>query len=754
MKKKLLAYLLYYTGIFWLKLLWMKIFGSRKLRILCYHRVIDIDPDTFEFDEDLVDATVVDFDKQMRFVSRHFNVITFKDFIKYREKGKLPKNPLIITFDDGYKDNYTNAYPILKKYKLPATVFLATDYIGNNNLFWWDRVAYLIKHTSKKKISIDIDGQIYSFDISDKKKKKKAIVEINRLLKMIDNSLKNRILENLENNLNVVIDNSISRDICLSWEDIREMSKNGIDFEAHSCTHPILTNLPYKEMRKEILSSKKAIEAKLSRPVKFFAYPNGNFDNLCKESVKEAGFIGACSYEYGTNNFNHEKIYELKRISMHIDITPLIFMVNVVFPELMSGRRSSSIWGYDRSTWMLYQPSKRSLNLFLSFNKDFSKRLRLSYFMLKVPIIGLSLAKIICSKYIAVFKNNHTTVNTTFSESMIPIIKNYIVNNLEKIFPELVEISDHNLSFLIDEGKRGIRFYVMSDKRSLLFIKLIKHKRLEYMLKEEYRNIKYLHTKLDKNMKETIPELCLLEKVNGYHILILNYISGTRMSEIIDISRTERAYKLEKEIMKALKWLIEFQKQTEISRIKISSIKPKIETMLSWYLNLFSDSKDIETFFNHKIIDKIKDLEDFEISLVCSHGDFFPNNILFDKEKVSVVDWADMEKRELPTDDLFAFFLSFRISNSDIEDDVSLESFKFVFLEKNWFSTLTKKYFDWYCSETGLNRDIISLLFPVYLLKQALWEAEGVLRDKLISPQNWIGRLKYFVRNYKDFILI
>lgn len=335
MKKKILASILYYSGILWLKLLWTKIFGSRKLRILAYHRVMDIDPENFALAEDVVDATVSDFDRQMKFISRNFNVITFKELAECHKNGGLPKNSLIITFDDGYRDNYTNAFPILKKYNLLAAIFLATGYIGSDKLFWWDKLAYLIKKTSKEEVSISINGDVRRYNLSNREKRYYAIEDINNLLKKVSDDEKEGILKQLESSINVFIEPSVSKDIILSWDEVKEMSQNRIEFGAHTVNHKILPNLSLHDMKKEICSSREEIEKRIGKTVGVFAYPSGLYNDDCVDTLKEADFEFGCSYITGFDNLDHHP-YELRRINIDFKQGMNMFKARLCFLKLMS----------------------------------------------------------------------------------------------------------------------------------------------------------------------------------------------------------------------------------------------------------------------------------------------------------------------------------------------------------------------------------------------------------------------------------
>lgn len=153
-------------------------FTKRNLTILAYHRVSDYKQNC-PLDDNLISASPEEFEKQVRYLKANYDCIDFatlSDILKgnLRFRG----NALIITFDDGYKDNYDNAYPILKEHGTPATIFIATEFIDKQNLFWWDKVAYMVKQFQG--YSFNINGQkfdlksSYRFDTLYAGRKKKC----------------------------------------------------------------------------------------------------------------------------------------------------------------------------------------------------------------------------------------------------------------------------------------------------------------------------------------------------------------------------------------------------------------------------------------------------------------------------------------------------------------------------------------------------------------------------------------------------
>src|SRR5262245_16325624 len=166
------------------------------LPILAYHRVLDDDPAAFPFDEQLISAGQPAFREQMQFVRDNFEAMSFEDLHRHEFEGRpWPRRALIITFDDGYADNYANAFPILKELGLKATIFLTTGHIGENRMFWWDRIAYLIKHTKADSMMVPDGGDRIA--LNGAPSRKEAIDRILGWIKKAPERSKNEFVEAL-----------------------------------------------------------------------------------------------------------------------------------------------------------------------------------------------------------------------------------------------------------------------------------------------------------------------------------------------------------------------------------------------------------------------------------------------------------------------------------------------------------------------------------------------------------------------------
>jgi peptidoglycan/xylan/chitin deacetylase (PgdA/CDA1 family) len=312
---------------------------AKSLRILAYHRVLDDDPTCFAFDEEVISATTEAFYQQMKFVRSNFDVISFRDLCKCEAQGKhWPNRALIITFDDGYRDNYTNAFPILKQMKLPATIFLAAGHIGSAKLFWWDLITYCFKQTKLREVVLP-ETSPSPIKLTNADERREAIKKILRWVKQVPDKSKNELLTKLPSALGVEINEAVAIGMHLSWDEVREMAESGIEFGSHTVTHPILSNVDEVQLDREVRESKEIIEENLGREIVAFAYPVGgryNFNELARSIVAQCGFKYAVSYDEGIVSSTFDR-YAMPRIHVERYHSLNVFRSNLMFPQLMLG---------------------------------------------------------------------------------------------------------------------------------------------------------------------------------------------------------------------------------------------------------------------------------------------------------------------------------------------------------------------------------------------------------------------------------
>jgi peptidoglycan/xylan/chitin deacetylase (PgdA/CDA1 family) len=235
-----------------------RLLGRKRVRILCYHRVCDL-PETSD-SMSFLNVSPEAFTQQVKFLSQGgFNVITLEELIEYKRKNiKLPPKTVILTFDDGYRDNYLNAFPILKKYSLRGTFFIVTDYIGSDRLFHW------LKLGEKSLVHFQEKRQYW---------------------------------------------------LPLSQEEILEMNAHGACFGSHTKSHCCLTQVDESEAMGELVGSKGCLEEILEKPVTCFCYPYGEVNRSARNWVRRAGYQAAVA-KWGSNTEKTD-LFKLRRIPIN-----------------------------------------------------------------------------------------------------------------------------------------------------------------------------------------------------------------------------------------------------------------------------------------------------------------------------------------------------------------------------------------------------------------------------------------------------
>ena len=310
---------------------------NRSLRILAYHRVLDADPDEFPFDGDLISATTANFSRQMHFVRRNFNVITFRDLADCERSNRpWPERALLITFDDGYRDSYTQAFPILKELGLPATFFLVTGHVGHANLLWWDLIAYCFLHTPRRAATLP-EVSNTPMQLTTRGQRRDAVRRTLSWVKLVTEEAKSDFISRLPGVLDVAPQHQVER-MHLSWEEAREMARHGIEFGGHTVTHPVLSRVCEARLIEEVRQSKRDIEERLGTQPFAFAYPVGDessYGVAARHAVALAGFRYAVSYRKGTVTAGGFDRYALPRIHVEAAVSENLFRACLLFPGLM-----------------------------------------------------------------------------------------------------------------------------------------------------------------------------------------------------------------------------------------------------------------------------------------------------------------------------------------------------------------------------------------------------------------------------------
>lgn len=260
-------------------------FGRDRVTVLAYHRVTDHLADGFVGFAGNVSASPETFADQMRWVAEHMSPVSMSEILGAVDGASLPDRAVLVTFDDGYRDNHDEALPILREHAIPATIFLATDHIGSTDPFWWDRAAWAFDRAERHPAALPLIGAV---DWAEKLPVRAWIEAAKRLSR----AEKLAGLDALDEALRPPDPAVGFAGTHLDWDQVRAMRQDRIDFGAHTCSHPILTSIDAAEAAEEIEGSVRRIGEELGAVPAAFAYPNGlegDFNDSVVAAVAAAG---------------------------------------------------------------------------------------------------------------------------------------------------------------------------------------------------------------------------------------------------------------------------------------------------------------------------------------------------------------------------------------------------------------------------------------------------------------------------------
>lgn len=266
--------------------------SSGYLTILLYHRVLAA-PDPLMPAE--FDARV--FDGHMAMLARVFNVLPLEEALVRLAAGTLPSRAVCITFDDGYRDNFEVAYPILQRYGLPATFFIATGFMGDGRMFN-DTVAESIRCMPSAVTDFSWFG-LGSREVGGPESRATLIEDLVYALKYLPYE------DRLEacNRLTFMAPNPLPADLMMTPEQVRMLSKRGMTIGGHTHDHPILSKVNPEIAWSQITRNREVLAALLDEPPRLFAYPNGkphaDYGPEHVQMVKRAGYSAAVSVAFG-----------------------------------------------------------------------------------------------------------------------------------------------------------------------------------------------------------------------------------------------------------------------------------------------------------------------------------------------------------------------------------------------------------------------------------------------------------------------
>ena len=308
--------------------------ASGGLLVLNYHRVGR--PEGSSFDHGLWSATEEGFDLQVRYLSRDFDLVGLND-LEHVTRSTNGRH-VMITFDDGYRDNYEAAFPILKSHGATATFFLATGFLDRPRVAWWDDIAWMVRSSSRTGIAANV-WTIRPVEF-DEPTRAAAVRTLLDTYKMLQGRETERFLSFLaEATGSGRCPEQIAADTWMTWSMVQEMRKAGMSFGGHTVNHPVLTSLTPEEQDREIEGCTARLRAELGEAPMAFSYPVGGpgaFDEITRALLERRGYQWAFSYYGGYCRPGRVDRYDVPRVPVEMDVSPSAFRALVSLPQVFA----------------------------------------------------------------------------------------------------------------------------------------------------------------------------------------------------------------------------------------------------------------------------------------------------------------------------------------------------------------------------------------------------------------------------------
>ena len=300
--------------------------SSPGIFVFNHHRIGN--PEATRFDRGVFSQTPEGLDEQIRTIRKRMPIVAGEE-LESLVTGKKPLKQAYatITFDDGYLDNYTKAFPVLQSHGVPAIFFPVTQYAGTSTVPWWDEIAYLIRHTQASSIQVNYPAPLHLEIGPDRER---TIWLMLRHYKRPDNHDGETFLRELRETTGCEVPEPGRR--FLNWDEARQMADAGMEFGSHTCSHTVLSQQSPEQQHWELEQSRAILERELGRNIHSLAYPVGSttaFTPETEEIARAVGFTQAFAFHGGWNPVRALQQTHLARFTPAVE--PELLRMEVLF---------------------------------------------------------------------------------------------------------------------------------------------------------------------------------------------------------------------------------------------------------------------------------------------------------------------------------------------------------------------------------------------------------------------------------------
>ena len=309
----------------------------RGLLVLNYHRVGDWEHSPL--DRGVYSATEEDFAAQMAFLARDFEVVTLADLPHARRdpRGRY----VMVTFDDGYRDNYDLAFPVLKRERIPGTFFITTGFVDDQPVSWWDRIAWVVRQAGERGLRRLPETPWWGgpLPLTDPASRELAIWTVLAAYKATPTFRTAELMAALADATGLEAPDDLGHGLWMTWGNVRELQLAGMGIGAHTHTHPLLGRLGPAEQIDEITRCKERLLHGAGVRTRGFAYPVGSHDsfNTTTRAILLAnGFDFAFSFYGGYQSMADTDFLDIHRTAVGRHTTQKLFEAKLTLPRVFA----------------------------------------------------------------------------------------------------------------------------------------------------------------------------------------------------------------------------------------------------------------------------------------------------------------------------------------------------------------------------------------------------------------------------------
>ncbi|MCW0234931.1 MAG: polysaccharide deacetylase family protein [Ferrovibrio sp.] len=298
--------------------------------VLLYHGVYDTGLQTRPRNRSGKHIPSDRFQAEMRHLAANRAVVSMADIADaYAGRKTLPAGAVAVTFDDGFLNNYQSAWPILEEFGVPATIYIATGYIGTGRMIWSDQLETSILDTDQSHLDIAVAGQSFYYPLDSSAGRVAAFLDIKTRCKALPNEDKDRVVRAVTDTLGHGSSGDHPLYAFMNWDQVREMNRSPlISFGAHTIDHISLAKVPLPEMHRQIDESVSHLARMIDEPSPFFSYPEGqagDYNDSVIAYLKQRGFDHCPTAIEGSNTIEDVGPFHIRRIMVGFEGRPYPF---------------------------------------------------------------------------------------------------------------------------------------------------------------------------------------------------------------------------------------------------------------------------------------------------------------------------------------------------------------------------------------------------------------------------------------------